>query len=101
MPKNDTLNRITLFFGMVSTLLLEVWIGTSMMLSGIVTLVYYKVSESSKSVVTFILLVKLRSQYQNSTIYTHPILHSIYTSSRVKYMFQLTLTVLIPCNALG
>ena len=56
-------NGVTLskeaFFGMVSTLQLELAIGMSMMLFDIVILVYYKVSESSKSVVAYILVVKL------------------------------------------
>ena len=59
MPKNGTFDRITLFFDMISTLPLELAVGVSMMLSDIVTIVYYKVSEWSKSVGTCILIVKL------------------------------------------
>ena len=59
IPKNGTLNRITLFFDMISTLPLKLAIGVSMMLSDIVTIVCYKVSEWSKSVGTCILIVKL------------------------------------------
>ena len=47
------------FFGMISTLPLELWIGTSMMPSEIIIVVHYKVSELSKSVVKLILIVKL------------------------------------------
>ena len=53
IPKNGSFYRITLFFDMISTLSLELAIGTSMVL------VYYKVSEPSKSVGTCILSVKL------------------------------------------
>ena len=59
MPKKGTFTRIGLFFGMISTLPLELAVGVSMMLSDIVTIVYYKVSEWSKSVGTCILIVKL------------------------------------------
>ena len=59
MPKNGTFDRIGLFFGMILTLPLEVWIGTSMVPSKLVIPVHYKVSESPKSVVTLILIVKL------------------------------------------
>ena len=60
MPENGTLNRITpLFFDMTSALLLELAVGMSMVLSDIVILMYYKVSEQSKSVGTCILSVKL------------------------------------------
>ena len=59
MLKNVTFDGIVLFFGMISTLPLELLIGTSMMLSEIVMLVYYKVSEPSKPVGTCILPVKL------------------------------------------
>ena len=59
IPKNDTFKRIGLFSGMISSRSLEVAIGTSMTLSKIVMLVHYKVSESSKSVGTFILIVKM------------------------------------------
>ena len=59
MPKNGTFSRIVLVFGMISTLPLELAIGTSMMLSEIVIMMYYKVSEPSKSVGTCILSVKL------------------------------------------
>ena len=44
---------------MISTLSLELAIGVSMMLSGNVIIVYYKVSEQSKSVGTFILIVEM------------------------------------------
>ena len=47
IPKNGTFDRITLFFDMISTLPLELAVGVSMMLSDIVTIVYYKVSEWS------------------------------------------------------
>ena len=46
-------------FDMVSTLQVEVAFGTSMVLSDIVMLVYYKVSEQSWSVGACILMVKL------------------------------------------
>ena len=59
MLKNATFDGIALFFGMISTLPLELWIITSMVLSEIVILVYYTVSEPSKSGGTFILVVKL------------------------------------------
>ena len=45
MPKKGTFDRITLFFGMISTLPLELAVGVSMMLSDIVATVYYKVFE--------------------------------------------------------
>ena len=59
MPENKEILSKVPFFSMVSTLLLEVAIGTSMVLSDIATLVYYKVSEQSKSVVTSISLVNM------------------------------------------
>ena len=59
MLKNVTFDVIALFFGMISTLPLELLIVTSMMLSEIVILVCYKVSELSKSARTFVLTVKL------------------------------------------
>ena len=59
IPKSTTFGRSTLFFGMISTLPLELAIGTSMVLSKNVMLVYYKVSEPSKSVGTCISPVKL------------------------------------------
>ena len=59
IPKNGTFNRITLFFDTISTLPLEPAIGVSMMLSDTVIIVYYKVSEWSKSVGTCILIVNL------------------------------------------
>ena len=59
IPKNGTFNRITLVFDMISTLPLELAIGVSMMLSDIVIIVYGKVSEWSKSVVTCILIENL------------------------------------------
>ena len=59
MPKNRAITSKVYFFSMVSTLPLELAIATSMMLSGIVIIWYYKVSETSKSVGAFILLVKL------------------------------------------
>ena len=49
IPKNSVILSKVPFFGMVSTLPLELWIGTSMMLSGIVISMCYKVSEQSKS----------------------------------------------------
>ena len=54
IPKNGTFNTITPFFDIISTLPLEVAIGVSMMLSDIVIIVYYKVSEWSKTVGTCI-----------------------------------------------
>ena len=59
IPKNGTSNRITLVFGMISTLPLELAVEVSMMLPDIVIIVYCKVSEWSKSVGTCILIVKL------------------------------------------
>ena len=64
MPKYGTFDRMALFFGMVSTLPLELAIRTSIVLSEIVIdriviLVHQKVSEPSKSVVILILIVKL------------------------------------------
>ena len=59
MPKNRTIPSKVTFFSMISTLPLELLIGTSMVLSEIVMLVYYKVSEPSKSIGTFILIVML------------------------------------------
>ena len=61
MPKNMRIALRVPFFGMVSTLPLELWIGTSMMLSEIVIIVYYTVSESSKSYRSFVAMVKLCS----------------------------------------
>ena len=49
IPKNRPILVKVPFFGMVSTLPLELWIGTSMVLSGIVISMCYKVSEQSKS----------------------------------------------------
>ena len=60
IPKNATFDGITLFFGMILSFTLELWIGMSMMLSDMAMLVYYKVSESSKSVGTCISPVNLR-----------------------------------------
>ena len=45
IPKNGTFNRITLILDMISTLILELAIRVAMMLSDIVIIVYYKVSE--------------------------------------------------------
>ena len=59
MLKNYTFDVIALFFGMILSLPLEVAIGTSMLLSEIVIIVYYKVSETSKPVEAFNLIVKL------------------------------------------
>ena len=59
IPKNSVLLPKVVLFGMISTVPLELAIGTSMVLSEIVMLVYYKVSEPSKSVETCILSVKL------------------------------------------
>ena len=59
MPENDTFDGIILVFGMVLTLPLELSTGTSMVPSKIVMLVYYKVSEPSKSVGARILPVNL------------------------------------------
>ena len=59
MPKNRAITSIVAFFSIVSTLPPELGIGTSMMLSDIVIIVYYKVFERSKSVGTSILIVNL------------------------------------------
>ena len=59
IPKNSVLLPKIVLFGMISTLPLELAIGTSMVLSEIVIRMYYKVSEQSKSVGTCILIVKL------------------------------------------
>ena len=59
MPKNRTIPSKVTFFSMISTLALELLIGTSMMLSEIVMLVCYKVSEPSKPVGTCISPVNL------------------------------------------
>ena len=59
MSKNSVILLKVPFFGMVSTLQLELAIGTSMVLSDIVIIVYHKVSEWSKSVGTFISPVNL------------------------------------------
>ena len=58
IPKNAAFDGIAPFSDMISTLPLELTNGTSMMLSEMVILVYYKVSEPSKSVVTCIFIVK-------------------------------------------
>ena len=50
---------------MISTLPLELAIGTSMVLPKNVMLLYYKVSELSKSVGTCILMVNLRKHCVN------------------------------------
>ena len=47
MPKKRYFYKNWPVFGMISTLPLELWIGTSMMLFDMLTLVYYKVSEPS------------------------------------------------------
>ena len=54
MPKKYTFDVIVVFFGMILSLPLELAIGTSMMLSDIVILVYHKVSELPKSLRTCI-----------------------------------------------
>ena len=59
IPKNGTFNGITLIFDMISTVSLELAIGVPMMVSDIVIIVHYKVSETSKSVGAFVLIVKL------------------------------------------
>ena len=59
MPKNRVIVSKAPFFGMIWTLPLEAWIGTSMVLSEIVILAYYKVSGPSKSVGTCISPVNL------------------------------------------
>ena len=59
MPKNRAIISKVACFGMVSTLPFELSIGTSMMLSEIVIIAYYKVSEQSKSVGTCISHVNL------------------------------------------
>ena len=58
MPNNATFDGIAQFFGMISTLPLVLTNGTSMVLSEMVILVYYKVSRPSKSVGTCIFIVK-------------------------------------------
>ena len=40
MPKNRAIPSKVAFFGMTPSLPLEIWIGTSMMLSGIVIIAY-------------------------------------------------------------
>ena len=60
IPKNGSFYRITLFFDMISTLSLELAIGMSMVLSNIVILMYYKVSEQSKSVGACMLPINLQ-----------------------------------------
>ena len=59
IPKNSVILSKVVLFGMISTLPLELAIGTSMVLSDIVIIWYYKVSEISKSVEAFVLIVKL------------------------------------------
>ena len=60
IPKNGSFYRITLFFDMISTLSLELAIGMSMVLSNIVIMMYYKVSEQSKSVEACMLPINLQ-----------------------------------------
>ena len=59
MPINRAIPSKVAFSGMISSLPLEVWIGTTMMLSEIVILAHYNVSEPSKSVGTCISHVNL------------------------------------------
>ena len=59
MLEKYTFDVIALFFSMILSLPLELAIGISMVLSDIVIIGYYKVSETSKSVGAFILVVKL------------------------------------------
>ena len=59
MPKNKAILSKVPYFGMISTLSLEVWIGTSMVPFKIIIVVYYKVSDPSKSVGACILPVNL------------------------------------------
>ena len=60
MPKYGTFDRMALFFSMILSLPLELAIGISIVLSDIVVIIWhYKVSEISKSVGAFILIVKL------------------------------------------
>ena len=59
MPKNKPVPLKVAFVGMISTLPVELLVGTSMMLSGIVVLMYCKVSKRSKSVGTCISPLKL------------------------------------------
>ena len=59
MLKNCTFDVIALFFGMILSLTLGLAIGMSMVPSDIVIIAYRKVSEASKSVGAFILIVKL------------------------------------------
>ena len=59
MLKKYTFDAIAVFFGMILSLPLELAIGTSMILSDIDIIEYYKVSEASKSVGAFVLIVKL------------------------------------------
>ena len=58
MPENGTFTTIVLFFGMISTLSPEVCIETSMMLSEMYVIVYYKVSGPSNYLGTSIFIVK-------------------------------------------
>ena len=60
IPKNRVIPSKVAFFGMISSLPLDLRIGTSMMLSEMVILVYHKVSAPSKSVGTCISPVNLR-----------------------------------------
>ena len=60
IPKNSVLLPKVVLFGMISTLPLELAIGMSMVLSNIVILMYYKVSEQSKSVGACILPINLQ-----------------------------------------
>ena len=89
------------FFSMISTLPFELLIGTSMVLSEIVMLVYYKVSEPSKPVGTCISPVNLSKYCANRGSVLLPNFGTKCTIWISKYMFQLTLTVLIPCNTLA
>ena len=57
--KNCTFDVIALFFGIILSLPLELAIGMSMMLSDIVIIGYYKISETSKPVGACISIVKL------------------------------------------
>ena len=59
MPKNDTFDRITSVFDIISSLPHELTVGVSMMLSDIVPIMYYKVFENANSLGLSIFMVKL------------------------------------------
>ena len=65
IPKNKGITSKVVCFGIISTLTLELAIGTSMVISENIMLVYYKVFEPSKSVGTCILMVNLSKHCVN------------------------------------